>query len=303
MDIFSFNFIVSVYAIYLMIDKIYQFIYFIYSSFFRQEVDLLKRYESKQSPDQWVLITGPTEGIGKEFAYQFGSRGFNLILSARNEKKLKELEADLKLKYKSIQTRIIVCDFSNFPYEFNSYESLYKEYFEKYNITILVNNVGMLLKGLMSEITIENVYEIIKVNILPQLYLSKIFINSRKDQKGGIISLSSTASEVIKNNYNLYLSTKHFNKYLSKGIAIEEANIDSLCVKPGVVSSKMSKYEPDGKFIISTQECVNGIFKDFVYDNDTYGNWKHKVRGYFYSCLPERLSYKILSISQKMKKL
>ena len=37
-----------------------------------------------------VLITGTTSGIGKAFAEKFASEGKNIILVARNEKKLKE---------------------------------------------------------------------------------------------------------------------------------------------------------------------------------------------------------------------
>ena len=36
-----------------------------------------------------VLITGTTSGIGKAFAEKFASEGKNIILVARNEKKLK----------------------------------------------------------------------------------------------------------------------------------------------------------------------------------------------------------------------
>lgn len=295
MEIFSINSLISLYAIYIIIDKLYQFIYFIYSSFIRKEVNLIKRYETKENNEQWVFITGPTEGIGREFAYEFASKGFNLVLCSRNESKLKELQQLLSIKFTNLKTKLVVCDFASFPYDFNSYEKLFNDYFKSNNITILVNNVGVIIRGLMSDIKIESVYETIKVNILPQLYLSKMFIQSRNNKKGGIISISSISCEGIKNNCNLYLSTKLFNKYLSKGLHLEEPELDVLCVKPSLVSTKMAQINPDSKFVITAKECVFSIFKEFVHEYDTYGSWKHKIRSFHYKLFPERQFFEYYS--------
>ncbi len=42
-----------------------------------------------------VLITGTTSEIGKAFAEKFAYEGYNLILAARNEQKLKQQQAAL----------------------------------------------------------------------------------------------------------------------------------------------------------------------------------------------------------------
>lgn len=46
-----------------------------------------------------ALITGSSSGIGKEFACQLAKQGFNLILVARREQKLKEIARELEEKY------------------------------------------------------------------------------------------------------------------------------------------------------------------------------------------------------------
>ena len=43
-----------------------------------------------------VLITGTTSGIGKAFAEKFADEGYDLILVARNEQKLKQQQAALQ---------------------------------------------------------------------------------------------------------------------------------------------------------------------------------------------------------------
>jgi 17beta-estradiol 17-dehydrogenase / very-long-chain 3-oxoacyl-CoA reductase len=36
----------------------------------------------------WAVVTGATDGIGKEIALELGARGFNIVLIARNIEKL-----------------------------------------------------------------------------------------------------------------------------------------------------------------------------------------------------------------------
>ena len=43
----------------------------------------------------WVLITGASAGIGRELARAFASRGFDLVLAARNEAALAALAREL----------------------------------------------------------------------------------------------------------------------------------------------------------------------------------------------------------------
>ncbi|MBL6996070.1 SDR family NAD(P)-dependent oxidoreductase, partial [Desulfobacula sp.] len=50
----------------------------------------------RQSNDRWALITGASAGIGKAFATVFARNGFNLVLVARREEKLKSLAEQME---------------------------------------------------------------------------------------------------------------------------------------------------------------------------------------------------------------
>ena len=82
-----------------------------------------------------VLITGASSGIGRDMARIFYSKGYDLVLVARNEEKLNNLKKELEKKKLNSKIEIIIMDLSN--------EENCKELYEKEkDIDILVNNAG-----------------------------------------------------------------------------------------------------------------------------------------------------------------
>ena len=53
----------------------------------------LKRFGAKKGA--WAVVTGATDGIGKEFAFQLAKSGFNVFLVARNTQLLEETAKDI----------------------------------------------------------------------------------------------------------------------------------------------------------------------------------------------------------------
>ena len=47
-----------------------------------------------------ALVTGASSGIGRDMAKELAKRGYNLILVARDEQKLKEVSEEIKNIYK-----------------------------------------------------------------------------------------------------------------------------------------------------------------------------------------------------------
>jgi short-subunit dehydrogenase len=61
---------------------------------------------------EWVLITGASEGIGRELAKQFAANRFNVVLAARNEARLEQLAKELQVKH-GIETKSVAGDLSD----------------------------------------------------------------------------------------------------------------------------------------------------------------------------------------------
>jgi hypothetical protein len=88
----------------------------------------------------WVVITGASSGQGIDFAIEFASRGFNILMIG--SKRTIETEKIIQSKYKNVKTLIIYKDFRK-AFEndfFNDIQDTFNNL--NTNIAILINNVG-----------------------------------------------------------------------------------------------------------------------------------------------------------------
>uniref|UniRef100_A0A1B0DB91 Uncharacterized protein n=1 Tax=Phlebotomus papatasi TaxID=29031 RepID=A0A1B0DB91_PHLPP len=59
----------------------------------------------------WAVITGSTDGIGKQYARELASRGINVVLISRTKKKLVEVANEIEQEF-HVKTKWIAADFS-----------------------------------------------------------------------------------------------------------------------------------------------------------------------------------------------
>ncbi len=89
-----------------------------------------------------VLITGSNKGIGYEIAKQCGKLGFHVIISGRDETRLKT--ALEKLQKEKITADSLLMDVSSLE----SIENASRQFAsKKLKINVLVNNAGIIIKG------------------------------------------------------------------------------------------------------------------------------------------------------------
>lgn len=226
---------------------------------------------------------------------EFASEGFNIILVSRTLTKLKSVESELKQKYPTIQTHVIEFDFDKLT-SLEDYEKSFKNIVEKFDVSILVNNVGINLVSVPFEnYDLNDVYRFVNINVVPQAVLTKMFIEklSKRAARSAVISLSSFATFGALPYNAMYCATKSYNDVLSRALSYEynQKNVDFLSVKPLFAETPLSKMKANGFSVISTKQCVNGIMNDLGYENYTEGHWIHKIQGYFLSLVPKSLVY------------
>ena len=54
----------------------------------------------KYGKDSWVVITGATDGIGKQLCFDFAALGFKIVLVSRSLDKLKSVASEVNEKHK-----------------------------------------------------------------------------------------------------------------------------------------------------------------------------------------------------------
>ena len=101
-----------------------------------------------------VLITGASSGIVRDMAKEFAERKYDLVIVARDEKRLNELKTELEVKYK-INVKTEVKDLSD-------EENCISLYEENKDIDILVNNAGFGVFGEFTKTDIQKELNLIK---------------------------------------------------------------------------------------------------------------------------------------------
>jgi len=180
-----------------------------------------------------VLITGATSGLGYEFVKLFANDGFNLVLVARNEQKMKEI----KDKFKNVEVTIISKDLS-LP---DSVKEVYEEVKKRnINLDVLVNNAGFGLLGNFDQLDIRKQTEMIQLNITALTQLTYYFLPEMKKKKSArILNVASTASFQPGPLMAVYYATKAYVLSFSEALVEElrgsNVTVTTLC--PGATKT------------------------------------------------------------------
>ena len=281
---------------------IFKIIIILYKKFIRKPLNLTERY----GEGSYALITGATDGIGKEFCIQLAKLKFNLILVSRNIEKLKKVSDELKNKFINLQTILIEFDFSK-KFSIKDYENYFlnNKEIKNLDISILINNIGISQRELFTNYSLEFIMDTININIVSQSLLTKIFINKllNRNKKSAIISMSSYSATLPLILSSIYCASKIYDDYLIRAIAEENKgkNIDFLSVRPQYVNTP-SRAEHKKEFkAISTEECVTGIFQDLGYETVTNGYWSHCIKGVIFDIFGMKIKNFFRYIGNKEK--
>lgn len=181
--------------------------------------------------NKYALITGATSGIGYQLAKQFARNGYDLVLVARNHDELK-VKAD---EFKSFNINVIPIAKNLFNEE-DAY-SLYSELkLNGISPEILVNNAGQGVYGKFQDTDIHREVDIIKLNIISVIILTKLFLKDRLSQGSGkILNLASVASKAPGPWHSIYHGTKAFVLSWSEAIReeLKDTGITVTALLPG----------------------------------------------------------------------
>ena len=189
--------------------------------------------------NRYTLITGASEGLGKEFATIYAKENKNLILVARNKEKLSKLKKQLEKH--NVDIHIVSLDLT----VDKSCEEL-KEYVDKNNLNVdrLINNAGIGSFGYFDSYSDDLIQNLIDLNIKTISTMIRLFIKDMiKNECGEILNISSTAAFSAGPKMSIYYASKAYVLSLSESLHEEykDKNIKISCLCPGAFKTEFQK--------------------------------------------------------------
>lgn len=184
-----------------------------------------------------ALITGASSGIGRDMARVLSQKGYDLVLVARDEKKLLELVQELEQK-NNVNVQTITMDLS---VEDNCKE-LHKCVSD---VDILINNAGFGDCGNFTKTDLNKELSMIRTNIVAYHILTKLYLVDMKARNSGkILNVASIAGFMPGPLMATYYSTKAYVVRLSESIREElrkeKSNVQISILCPGPVETNFN---------------------------------------------------------------
>lgn len=184
-----------------------------------------------------AIVTGASEGIGKELARLLAQQGYHLILVARREALLKSLSEKLETDYPTIRAHVLAADLA----EANA-ARLVKAFADTlpHSAEVLINNAGLGTMGDFQRQDAAKVRQMVAVNIQALTELTHLFLPHMVARgKGRILNLASTAAFQPGPGMAVYFASKSYVLSFSEALWWELRNsgvtVTALC--PGATAS------------------------------------------------------------------
>jgi short-subunit dehydrogenase len=185
---------------------------------------------------EYILLTGASSGIGLEMAHELAAKKMNLILVARTETKLHQMQAELTDKY-GIMVQYFAADLSDVNAAMDLYNAVHKE---NYLVTALINNAGVGNYGNFIETSLDEELKMIELNVSSLVVLTKLFAKDMVSRKSGrIMNVASLLAILPFPYFSVYSATKAFVLAFSETLAaeLEGTGVVVTSLYPGTVDT------------------------------------------------------------------
>ena len=136
--------------------------------------------------DKIVVITGGSDGIGKALVQQFLALGAKVATCGRNMDKLNQLSSDNPTASLFTMQVDVVQQAQD--------DAFIQAVIDKWGgIDILINNAGISMRALVSEVSIETLKNVMDINFWGTVYTTKAALPFVQKANGVIVGVSSIA--------------------------------------------------------------------------------------------------------------
>ena len=195
----------------------------------------------QQFSGKTVLITGCNRGIGKAFLKSFAKAGATVVACSRSN------DEDYLIYCRNLSAET-GSEIINYSFDMSSEDSI-KEFILEFNkskrkVDILINNAGVVTKGLLQMTSIQSIKEVFQINFFAHVQLTQGISKLMIRQKSGIIiNMASIGGMDSYPAYTSYGCSKaamiYFTKTMSQELAPYGIRVNAIA--PSMVKTRMQE--------------------------------------------------------------
>ena len=186
-----------------------------------------------------ALVTGASSGIGEATALALSMAGADVAIVARRAERLKALAE--RIEKAGGKVFAIEADIARA----NSAQGLVNDVLAHgKRLDIIVNNAGVMLLSPVSEAHSEDWRQMIEVNLVALMELTRAALPHLKESKGHIVNVSSVAGRVANPGAAGYAATKFgvvaFSEALRREVYADKVRVT--VIEPGMVETELGDH-------------------------------------------------------------
>ncbi|KAI6824346.1 Very-long-chain 3-oxoacyl-CoA [Hortaea werneckii] len=258
---------------------------------------------------KWALVTGASDGIGKEYALQIAQKGYNILLVSRTQSKLDSLSTEIQ-RLCNVQTKCFAMDFAaNNDSDYTKLRSMVDEL----DVSILINNVGLShsIPVPFAETDEKEMKDIITINCTGTLRVTQLVLPGMVKRKAGLIlTMASFGGLLPTPLLATYSGSKAFLQQWSSALGSEVAphGIKVQLVQSYLVTSAMSKIRRSSAMIPTPKQFVRAALGKIGRSGGAQGisatstpYWAHGVMHWALDTLtPGRMNSYVIDVNRGM---
>ena len=187
-----------------------------------------------------ALITGASAGIGNAFAHGLASRGYDLVVVARDTARLDALAKELEAAH-GTTTQVLTADLSD-SVQLATVETRLAD--EDRPVEVVVNNAGFGTMGHFKDLPIDRETEEIALNVVALTRLTHAALPNMLERRiGGVINVASIAAFQPTPGNATYGATKAFVSSLSQGVheELRGTGVNCMALCPGFTRTEFQQ--------------------------------------------------------------
>ncbi len=186
-----------------------------------------------------ILVTGASQGLGRQFARVLAAHGAAVVLAARQTAKLKSLEEEIRGKGgRAAAVQMDVTDIASIGKALDTAEAAFGP------VSVLINNAGIAIEKLSTDQTEADWDAVINANLKGAYFLATEMARRMiaRKQEGNIVNVASVLGTAVMKFLSPYAISKAGIMQATKAMALELAGnrIRVNALAPGYIDTEMN---------------------------------------------------------------